>query len=318
MTSKKLERLTAELEELEEKRQERDRLQRRLEQIESELAEARSRKHRLEKRLEEEKEDVEDLKGISLDRFYHAMVGDKEDQLQKEKRDVVEAKSSYEEATRTVEDLEHQAESCRKNIKDLEDIESAYEEVLAQKENQLKQVNHPDTEKLAELSRRIASLRERKKELKESLDAGETVKYQLRQIKKQLDSAQDWGQHDMIWGGLFTTLAKHNKLDSAENMSRELQEAVRRYRRELEDLQNIEGDVGHIKVSGFEKFFDFFLDGFFVDWFVQSKINDALSRTRRLLAELGDQLQDLQNQKESMDQSIQTIEEKRKQIIRSA
>ena len=77
----------------------------------------------------------------------------------------------------------------------------------------------------------------------------------------------------------------------------------------LMNLQKIKVDIG-----SFAKFADFFFDGLFADWFVQSKINESLSnvesaigRVKSLLEDLRRNLKDLIREKEQLESEINEI-----------
>ena len=115
-----------------------------------------------------------------------------------------------------------------------------------------------------------------KREVAEAIDAGEKARACLDRASKCLDSASGWGMLDIFGGGLISGLAKHHRIDEAQDALREAQSSLAVFSRELSDVREFSGlkvDIGR----GWT-FADFFFDGAISDIVVQSKIEDARSR----------------------------------------
>ena len=98
------------------------------------------------------------------------------------------------------------------------------------------------------------------KEKKEAIDAGNRALQSLKDAQNHLNNAKNWGIWDMLGGGFFSTMVRA-KYD------------LKNFSKELSDVNM----VCHldIKTGDFLSFADFFFDGFFVDWMVQDRINQA-------------------------------------------
>jgi len=130
-----------------------------------------------------------------------------------------------------------------------------------------------------------------RREMKEALDAGERALSSLRNAQEKLNSAGNWGLFDMFGGGLFSTIMKRSKMDDAQQLMEAAKSALKRFQRELKDV-NIPLDL-RMEVGSFLSFADFFFDGFVADYLVQSKISeakeqvsDAIIRVEQILNEL--------------------------------
>jgi len=128
------------------------------------------------------------------------------------------------------------------------------------------------------------------KEVKEAIHAGETALMSLKEARKQLNSASNWGLLDLFGGHSVSGLIKHMKINNANNCMYKAKADLCRFSRELDDIDEY---IPNIDVGGFLTFADFFFDGFIADIFVQSKIggmkrqvNEAISKTESLLSRL--------------------------------
>jgi hypothetical protein len=111
------------------------------------------------------------------------------------------------------------------------------------------------------------------KEVNEAVCAADNALYYLNNANQLLDSAGNWGILDLLGGGFISTLAKHSKMDKAQQEIQQAKYAVQSFKKELQDVGIL--DNININAGDFLTFADFFFDGFVADWLVQSKIRDA-------------------------------------------
>lgn len=110
-------------------------------------------------------------------------------------------------------------------------------------------------------------------EVIEAIRAADDALFYLNRAKNSLTNARNWGIYDMIGGGFFSTAIKRNKMSDSQMYMDDANVALRKLERELMDVNQMT-DLG-LDTNSFLSFADFFFDGFFVDWIVQGKINEA-------------------------------------------
>lgn len=113
----------------------------------------------------------------------------------------------------------------------------------------------------------------REKEIREAIQAGQEALSLLNQAKESLNSAGNWGLLDLFGGGTISTFMKHSKMNNAERLVQDARYALKRFQRELMDVDNV--SEFHIETGDFLSFADYFFDGIIADWLVQSRISDA-------------------------------------------
>lgn len=119
---------------------------------------------------------------------------------------------------------------------------------------------------------------EKQRELAEAVAAGSRVLMNLRRSQEFLDKAANWGLFDMLAGGIFVTLGKHQKIKEAQNAMEEARQSLRAFEKELQDVNlNLNLDL---EIGEFLTFADYFLDNVFVDFMVQNRINEARGQVR--------------------------------------
>ena len=109
------------------------------------------------------------------------------------------------------------------------------------------------------------------RERQEAIDAGERALDSLYGVRKELESAGNWGLLDMFGGGMFTTFVKHSKMNDAQRYMERAKRELAAFSRELADVS----ETLNINSGDFLTFADYFFDGFVADMMVQSRIRDA-------------------------------------------
>ncbi len=128
-----------------------------------------------------------------------------------------------------------------------------------------------------------------RREVNEAISAADDAIYYLEKAKKSLSSAGNWGLIDIFGGNTASGLFKHMKLGRAENDIEAARRSLRKFSKELKDVNVMDS----VEIGGFLTFADFFFDGFIADILVQSKIgkaqrqcDDALRRVRQIRGQL--------------------------------
>ena len=261
---------------------EQKRLKQKLEQdlhtIELELQEKSSRLTALNLQLDKEKVDVKKLEHASLTALFYSVLGSREEQLEKERQELLSAQLSYQQIKHQMEFLERERNSLLQQLDRFADVEAEYELLLSEKEHLLHKVDQAVASELVKNSEQIAKLASEVKEISEAIHAGNNVLSSLEQVIESLESAKSWGTWDILGGGLISTAVKHDRIDDARHGINDVQTKMSQFNKELVDVRkhvDLKIDIGE-----FEHFADFFFDGLIIDWVVQSKVAETLERTK--------------------------------------
>ncbi|NGP60247.1 hypothetical protein FLT15_18510 [Paenibacillus thiaminolyticus] len=82
----------------------------------------------------------------------------------------------------------------------------------------------------------------------------------------------------MLGGGTIATYLKHNRYDDAKAELHNANHRLRRFGRELEDVQKLRQTAQAVDIGAGLTFADYVFDGFLTDWMVQGRINRSLER----------------------------------------
>ncbi|OAB45784.1 hypothetical protein [Paenibacillus antarcticus] len=254
-----------------------------------------------EQRLQREEQDVERMTGMSLFNLIYSVMGKKEEKIEREQLEVLEAKVKYDEALRTLKDTKDQIHDAQQQLSHVRGWEVEYDAIIRQKEQSLLHSNR----ELMELVDQQTDIRLTLKELKEAIQAGNSVMDSLKSASDGLQKARDWGTYDLLGGGMIATHIKHNNIDDAMSYIHDAQRELSLFSKELRDIQMttlIEIDIGD-----FLRFSDYFFDGFISDWMVQGRINDTLDQVEGKANSIHEILQQLDNEYEKLDSELMTL-----------
>jgi prefoldin subunit 5 len=310
-----LTQINQEIYELKEKLLIKGKLESSIKMLNDELDKKRSKAQALKEQLESELKDVEKLEGISFSSLVFSLLGKKEERLAKEKEEYLSVKLKYDDCLKAIKELENELSNVKNKLKNYEGLEDEYNRKIAEKKEIILRNEGENSQNLRNALDRINDLKIDIKEVREAIYAGARAYDALNQMEDSLEDAKGWGTWDMLGGGLISNMAKHSAIDKAKNISHDFQYLLKSFVKELEDVNeftNIE-----VNISSFLGFADFFFDGFFVDWYVQSKINDSLDRVREASHKVESIIQKLKNDLSNLEKELKEHENYVNQLLES-
>jgi DNA repair exonuclease SbcCD ATPase subunit len=312
-----LKELNQHLVEIKELQRQQRKLQDHLKDTLDRLEQERSRLAELERSLGKENRDVKQLENLSIKGLFYAVLGSKEEQLQKERQEFLAAKLKHDQSRYQVDALTREAADLKDQLSRLGDVDARYQSVLAQKADLLAHSDDPQAKKLLELSEQLADAQSESREIREAIDAGQAASDGLRHVVDAMRSASGWGVWDMLGGGLIATAVKHSRMDEARDAAYHVQDLLRRFRRELADVQGLPGNLIE-EVGSFETFADYFFDGLIVDWVVQSKIDRSLDNAQKAYNQVNAILAKLQRRQKEIQDRLERLKTVRQEFLEQA
>ena len=311
----RLNEINRELKELNEALARQGRMEAQWKDLQDQRAERDRRVEETARLLTKEREDVEKLEKGGLRALLLSLTGDREVRLSQERREELAARLQYDQARRDAEDLEERIRDLLQEREELRAIRTQLEALLGEKAERLKELGGTGGTRLAERDRALDALAAQRREVGEALHAGRQAEQALSGVLDSLDSAESWGTWDMLGGGLFTTMAKHGHIDDARAGIDHAQRALSRFRTELADVRDME--LPQVQIGEFATFADYFFDGFFMDWMVQSKIQDAQEGVSEVHVRVLNALRNLEQMDQELAGRQAGLESERKELLRT-
>ena len=303
------------LQKLQEKAAQKKSVEAKLRELKAQKDELNNRVYVFKKTMRREQADVDRLERTSLSSVFYAMLGKKEEMLDKEKVEAYAAKVKYDSAVEELKVLEDDLQQREAQLRDLIDCEQQYHALLQEKREAIKATDSLDAERIIQIEQQIAEQKNHKKEIKEAISAGTLALGTAISIVSSLDSAQSWGTYDLVNGGLIAGMAKHSYLDEAQNKVITLQSQLRKFKTELTDV-TIHAEM-KVNVDGFLRFADYFYDGLFADWAVLDRIGRSKSSVMAVRTKIESALSKLKRMDAAVDQMIQQLEMERDNIVKA-
>ena len=267
----------------------------------------------LEMKLVEEQRDVDKLEGMTLTALFHTFLSSKNEQIQKERQDVLQVKLKLDQCVAAKANQEQNLVALLGELEDKEALEKAHGAATARKLKLLSEGDNPRARRMVELAEEIAVSRAALRELSEAQMAGDQASESLDQTIISLRSARSWGHLDMLGGRMLTTAMKHSKIDTAREFAHNAQEDLRDFEDELDDL-NFAQDLT-IEIDSFSTFADYFFDGLIFDWMVQGKLVSSLQNVERVQARVDRLLKFLDHEVATAQERVAALETERTALI---
>lgn len=285
----------------------------RLNDLRAQYEERQARVEETARRFREEQEDVDRLERGGLRAFLMNLTGDKEERLSRERRAALAAKCQYDQATSDLDELDRSIRELLRRREQLRTDGAKLEALRREKAELLKQEGGAGGARLAELDRALERTESQHREVAEALRAGRQAEVALSAVLNSLDSAEEWGLVDMMGGGLVTTMFKHEHLGDARLGIDRAQQALSRFRTELADVRELE--IPQIRIGEFATFADYFFDGLFADWCVQSGIRDAQNGVSEAHVRVLAALRRLEAAEAELDGQLRTLTGEREELL---
>ncbi len=281
--------------------------------VNDELRKKETQKLVFEDMLFKEERDVERLERTSISSIFLSLIGKKEEKLDKEKEEFLQAKLRYEECLHDIEELQNDLKSTIIELKNYLDANEKYKNLMKEKERLFIQEGGQRGKEYKEILDKISDLKLDIKEVEEAIHAGSRASSALEDMRRNLGEAKGWGMWDILGGGFISDLAKHSAIDEANKIAHNSQHLLKAFEKELSDVNEFT-DI-KVNLSSFASFADFFFDGIFADWFVQSRINDSLNNVERTIDKIDSITSNLKQNKSNLESQLRNLENRAVNIL---
>lgn len=310
------EKINQEILEGKERLRKRERTLKLIKGAEEHLKQEMQRKDELKKILHKEELDVRKLENLSVKGLFLAVLGNKEEKLDKEKTEFLAAKFKYDECCNSIILIESEMNSYYEQLRKIAYTENDFNNLMKKKEQLIMQANDNNTKEILLLTEEGADLQADMREIKEAIVAGKSVITSLENAASSLENAEGWGTWDMLGGGFISTHAKHSNIDDAVGYVKEAKGNLNRFIRELSDV-NLSINVD-IDISSFDRFADYFFDGLLADWNVQSKIRESAYSVNSAIKSIQAVVENLNSNYREKERQLNNIKLKINSIIECA
>lgn len=267
------------------------------------------------KSLSKELRDIEKLEGLSTKAIFHKILGNKEEQLEKERQEYLELTLKYENIQKSIELLEFEVNLLDAKIGNKENLESKLISLKGLREAEIIEKNPALRKKMLDISINLEKNYELKKELQEAIEAGNISANLMTQIINQLRKVQNWGSFASNRRGGMQRMVRREAIDRARNLSYQVKHHLQLFERELRDI-GIDLDIG-IDSPQFNDFTEFFFNNIITDWILKQKLTKAMGSINQTRQRVASIISNLNNELGKTQESIEELKEEREKILMS-
>lgn len=246
----------------------------------NDIHELGKKKQKAEDALAKENRDVEKILGVSFQSFVATLLRNRDEKIEKEEFEAIEAKRVYDELVYEYENMTDEIQRLKEIVEKKHACQLAYNEACLKKKHFISNQNPELWMHIEKQEIHLVDIEGEIKELQEAIDASVHVIKRTEQTLSELQDAKNLGVWDMVGGGLLVTMAKRDHMAKAQALINELNSSLKRFSKELKDVNMTMST--QIDIGSYLNFADYFFDGLFVDIMVQDKINAALDNVRGL------------------------------------
>lgn len=224
--------------------------------------------------LDKEQRDVEALEKTSLTSIFYKLLGNKEQQLEKEKQEYLQAFLQYQDGKKSIELLEFEKKVLKEKLLNEKAIKIKLRDLKRQREIHLIKNDKIKGKEILQFDSQIEEKLLLQRELREALIVGIKAKDELEKITIQLKRSPAWGQWEAYHG-----LAKlsFNSIDKARNHAISAKQFLSELELELRDIYGRKRFKIASLLNHFLYFTDEFNDNLISDWIVAERIRNVSS-----------------------------------------
>lgn len=318
MTRKEIEQLISTKQE---EKQNLDRTRKHIERLNQRLAVAKEKLDFLGKRLEVENKEYEELTKLSIKSLFYTILGNKEEQIDKEKQEYLQAALHYNEFLKSVELLEYEQKVLKEKLNGAAQLDYQVKQLTEQRAHLLMKEDTEEGKHLLFLMERIEKNQVLLRELKEAFSIAVAVLEKLNLMSVHLSKASGWGTWDLFGGGVISSALKYSSIDAAKDLVPETENLLMSFEAELRDVYNLTGkDLKEVEFSlyldSFTKFTDIFFDNLISDWIVQRKISNTIHSLDSLRDKVLRIKMSLGREYKKLKPNLEELERQREELLR--
>lgn len=223
-----------------------------------------------------ELEDVEKLEQVNISSLFHKVLGNKEEQLDKERQEYLTVTLKIKELKKSIDLNQFELGLVEKKVLESHQLKIELNTLKEIREKEIIDNNHDSRPTLMNLHSVHDGLIIKKNEIVEAHNQGRVALGAVEVVLKNLNEAIQNGEWDMYSKTSYHDYYKHKALDRAAEESYKAQIELSKFNKELLDV-GIYEQTFHLNLNQISKFTDMFFDNLISDWIIQKKIKNSFA-----------------------------------------
>ncbi len=305
---------------LEEKRS-LEKAQKRLAFLNDEILRVNRQLEKLARLVDQEYEEVEKLEGARLKAFIQKLKGEREELLEKEKQEYLDAVLQYNQAVKELELMEFERKVLLDKLLKRPEVEAKFKNELKKYEAQLQASDSRLGKELRNIDEKILAIHLKNKEYEEATHQGHNCLQTFWLIEQHLSKdfrTDDQPDHSFIPPG-WNPIEYFSQIGRLEKARQKLPLAAKQLKLFIEELGDVysrpEVFLG-IKVKDFQRFSDYFFESYIADWKFRDRIAQLYKEITRIIKIMESTLNILKKEIAKGTEEIERLEDQKFSLIK--
>lgn len=285
-------------------------------QLTTRLAEEEKSLQVMETTLAKEQRDVETLEREGLTAMFRKFLGDREEQLEKEREEYLRASLKFNEIYKSVELIRFELDLLSKKEQTLDAVQRRVEALITEREKELMDMDPNVALALKGINQQTDNLHKYSVEVEEAYAAGAKALALVQGAEQHLTNARFMGQQDM-WGRRYqrNSHMKHESIEVARDLAYQSRHALIRFGNELQDVfKGLQLNV-NMDIEEFGSFAEVFFNNLITDYLVQQKITKSLVNVTGTRQQVELIMQSLDKERGVIREKLEKLEMERKKVV---
>jgi len=265
-------------------------------------------------KMEKEHEDVRKLEKISAHKLFGTILGNQQEQLEKERQEYLQAVLEYNSIAREIDLLRYEQEVLFNKPRDISKLRHSLDYFLKVKEQRILYQNSKLATTIKELNYELDQLQTFLREVKEAIAVAKVVDQVLLKAFTKLKKVKDFQYKKMKGAGKYSSIAKKSFIDEAIKDISEINFYLGKLDNELSDIYT---RYPFFSIYKYQDFVNSFYDYLISDWILQNKLNNAIQCLKSAIDEVKIVLKRLDRDRSKTEASIKEIMKIKKELVRT-
>lgn len=270
--------------------------------------------------LDNEYNDIEALEKMTVSNMFFKLLKNKEEQMEIEKQEYLQAALRYNQARKILEKLKFEKQVLEEKLSKEQHVKAQLDAALLLRTTAIEEEYPALAKELNPISYKIDQQIALKRELNDAILVGLKVIQLLKKMTELLKKVIDWGKwkRSALASSRIPTKKAPNKievLDQASEISVQVQQLLMELQDELEDIYNFQRIKGAYTFEELEHFVDIYHNRLVSDWIIRKKIQGSLNNVVAVQDSISRITGSLKQELKQADISINYLEQQREELI---
>ncbi|MEM9547427.1 MAG: hypothetical protein AAGA77_15720 [Bacteroidota bacterium] len=265
--------------------------------------------------LQKEHQDLQKIEKTSTHILFSTILGNRQEQLEKERQEYLQAVMEYNSIAREIELMEYEQEVLSKKVKDTSELQKSLDYYLKVKEQRILYQNAEQAPKIKEINQELDRLQTFKREVQEARAVALVVEKVITKAFLKLKKVKNFQYTKMKGVGKQSSYAKKTYIDDALKDISEINFYLGKLDKELSDIYT---QYSFFSIYKYEDFVHSFYDFLIGDWILQNKLKNAIQCLQSASDETKEILGRIDRDLNQTKKAIQKNTKSKRELVRTS